>query len=381
MGIDLDRGGCYAGRNRRGARIQPPTGVQQHQDRQLRSSDHALNISEQIERARTRLIALAGLLVAIGFFASGLSHSLTDPSADSLYLWSLVGGGLIGLAALGLSLFGTRRAGALVLAGGLMAVTTWQLLSYRVAFEVGLAAYVGVLLVAVVGARPPEALIATLATVAVGLYSYLNSLETSPTFQGAAAIIGLLSGTGITLSWLHDNLLRAIGQLEVSSARLQRLSHQDPLTRLGNRRLFDEQVGRQLEYSSTARPLALVIIDVDQLKSINDRHGHPAGDSALQAVAEAIRASIRESDSAARIGGDEFGIVLPTGGVVGARRVAGRIHQILKQWNDNGVRLSVSIGIAEATDPQQAVKELLHTADSDMYAGRRGLLAGSSSSD
>lgn len=319
--------------------------------------------------------------MAVGFFASGLSHSLTDPAADPLYLRSLIGGGLIGLVAMALSFTGRRRASALLLAGGLMAITTWQLLAYRVGFEVGLAAYIGVLLVTVVGARPSEALLATGVTVVAGLYIYLNSMETTPNFQGGAAIVGLFTGTGITLSWLHDNLLRAIGQLELSSARLQRLSHQDPLTGLGNRRMFDEQVDRQLPFSSAARPLALVIIDVDQLKTINDRHGHPAGDAALKAVAEAIRASTRESDSSARIGGDEFGILLPTGGIVGARRVAERIHQILKQWNDNGVRLSVSIGIAEATDPEQAVKELLRTADSDMYAGRRGVLASSTTSD
>lgn len=280
-----------------------------------------------------------------------------------------------------LSLFGSRRTSALLLASGLMLITTWQLLSYRVAFEVGLAAYVGVLLVAIVGTRPPEALIATGVTVAAGLYTYLNSMGTSPTFQGAAAIAGLLTATGITLSWLHDNLLQAIGQLEVSSARLLRLSHQDPLTGLGNRRQFDEQVDRQLPFSSPSRPLALVMIDVDQLKTINDRNGHPAGDSALKAVAEAIRASTRESDSAARIGGDEFGVLLPTGGILGARRVAERIHQILNQWSDDGVRLSVSIGIAEATDPEQAVRELLRTADSDMYAGRRSVLVSSSPSD
>lgn len=320
-------------------------------------------------------------MVAVGFTASAVVGLADLPPPHPAYLWSLIAGAVLGLAALALSMFRARRAAARLLAAGLVALATWQLLAFELPYEVGLAAYVGVLLVSIVGTQQTETLIATAATVAAGLYTYLELPGNAPTFQGTLAICGMLSATGITLSWLQDSLLHAIGQLESSSARLLRLSHQDPLTGLGNRRLFDEQVDLQLPYSSPGRPLALVIIDVDQLKTINDRHGHPAGDSALIAVAEAIRASTRESDSAARIGGDEFGILLPTGGMVGARRVAKRIHHHLNGWSDNGVLLSVSIGIAEASDPDQEVQQLLRQADSDMYAGRRSLLAGSSSGD
>lgn len=321
------------------------------------------------------------MLVALAFFSIGAAQLLADSPTPTPYLRSLLLGALVGVLALGLSLLGLRRISALVLASGLIVVTTWQLLAYQLPYEIGLASYVGVLLVSIVGAGQTEAQLATAATVICSLYTYLAGTAESPNIQGVLAICGLLAATGITLSWLQDNLLRAIGQLETSSARLQRLSQQDPLTGLGNRRLFDERVDRQLPYISPERPLALVIIDVDQLKTINDQHGHPAGDSALQAVADAIRASSRESDSAARLGGDEFGILLPTGGIVGARRVADRIHSHLKHWSNNGVPLSVSIGIAQATDPELDMRQLLHSADSDMYAGRRGVLASSSSGD
>jgi diguanylate cyclase (GGDEF)-like protein len=235
-----------------------------------------------------------------------------------------------------------------------------------------------VLLITIVGTSQSEVLIATVATVGPGIYAYWNVPDGAPTIAGALASFGLLVATGLTLSWLQDNLLKAIGQLEVSRARLRRLSHQDSLTGLGNRRLFDESVAEQLAFINTDRPLALVLIDVDKLKSINDQHGHPAGDLALQAVADAIRASTRESDRAARIGGDEFGIVLPNGGIIGARHVADRIHEHLNQWSDNGVSLTVSIGVAEATDPNEEVAKLLTSADTEMYAVRKGVLASAS---
>ena len=90
-------------------------------------------------------------------------------------------------------------------------------------------------------------------------------------------------------------------------------------------------------------------------------------------VAEAIRISSRGSDSSARIGGDEFGILLPGGGLRGARMVAKRVHELLVEWEDQGknqINLTASIGVAQATDPAQGVETLLGDADADMYAGR-----------
>jgi diguanylate cyclase (GGDEF)-like protein len=342
------------------------------------SSNQALTISERIDLARTRLIALGGLFVALGYFTTAVIELSSAEQADPAHVQVLFSGGMLGVAAVVISALKRRRTSALLLAAGLAGITTWQLLGFGLSFEIALASYVGVLLITIVGSSQSEALIATLVTVAIGLYAYWNVLDSAPSLPGTLAVFGLLAATGLTLSWLQDNLLMAIGQLEVSRARLRRLSHQDPLTGLGNRRLFDESVKDQLAFINPDRPLALVIIDVDKLKSVNDQHGHPTGDLALQAVADAIRASTRESDRAARIGGDEFGIVLPTGGIVGARRVADRIHEHLDHWSANGASLTVSIGVAEATDPNDEVAALLTSADTDMYAVRKGVLAGAS---
>src|SRR5205823_10501896 len=90
------------------------------------------------------------------------------------------------------------------------------------------------------------------------------------------------------------------------------LADHDPLTNLLNRRSFvqhlDAEVARSRRY---ARPLALVIFDLDELKTVNDTMGHAAGDEALKRVAEALRATIRSGDNAFRIGGDEFSVILP----------------------------------------------------------------------
>ena len=262
----------------------------------------------------------------------------------------------------------------MVLALGLTVQATLMVALVDLPFEIAMAAYVGTLLIAVIGISRNEALVATGIVVVVGTLAYALRPAHAAPIQGMMAIAGLLTVTGITLGWLLESLLNVIGQLEVSQARLLRLSHLDPLTGLGNRRLFDENLSRQLRYTHHERPLALVLIDVDKLKSINDRHGHPIGDKALQLVAEAIRESTRESDSAARIGGDEFGILLPTGGEVGARHVADRIHELLETWRQggrNGVDLTVSIGVAQATDPTEDMDVLLARADADMYSGRR----------
>jgi diguanylate cyclase (GGDEF)-like protein len=159
---------------------------------------------------------------------------------------------------------------------------------------------------------------------------------------------------------------QAVQHLEMSAVHFRRLSHLDALTGLGNRKQFDEGLSEALAFSSTQSPVALIVFDVNKMKEINDLFGHPAGDSALRDVADAIRHSIRSSDLAARIGGDEFAVILPAGGLPGALRIAEKIQRRL-----NGVyvddlqtfALSVSVGAAEWGDNLRSAEELLAEAD------------------
>ena len=141
------------------------------------------------------------------------------------------------------------------------------------------------------------------------------------------------------------------------------LADHDPLTNLLNRRSFvqnlDAEVSRNRRYS---RPLALVIFDLDELKTINDTRGHAAGDEALQQVAETLRASIRVGDNAFRIGGDEFALILPEANEREAHAAAQRIA--------DEIDLSASFGVAVCDDDCEA-GALLRAADDAMYRMKR----------
>ena len=141
------------------------------------------------------------------------------------------------------------------------------------------------------------------------------------------------------------------------------LADHDPLTNLLNRRSFvqhlDAEVSRARRY---ARPLALVIFDLDELKSVNDTQGHAAGDEALQRVADALRATLRSGDNAFRIGGDEFAVILAEAGQQDAASAAKRIA--------DGLHLSASFGVAVCGSDGDA-GALLREADDAMYRMKR----------
>jgi diguanylate cyclase (GGDEF)-like protein len=141
------------------------------------------------------------------------------------------------------------------------------------------------------------------------------------------------------------------------------LADHDPLTNLLNRRSFvqhlDAEVARSRRYK---RPLALVILDLDELKAVNDTHGHAAGDEALQHVADALRATIRTGDNAFRIGGDEFAVLLSEANQNEAATAAQRIADELQ--------LAASFGVA-VCGPEGDAATLLREADDAMYRMKR----------
>jgi diguanylate cyclase (GGDEF)-like protein len=141
------------------------------------------------------------------------------------------------------------------------------------------------------------------------------------------------------------------------------LADHDPLTNLLNRRSFvqrlDAEVARSRRYT---RPLALVVFDLDELKTVNDTRGHAAGDEALKRVADALRATIRSGDNAFRIGGDEFAVILPEAEEHDARAAAQRIADELQ--------LAASFGVAVCSGECEA-GTLLREADDAMYRMKR----------
>jgi diguanylate cyclase (GGDEF)-like protein/PAS domain S-box-containing protein len=173
----------------------------------------------------------------------------------------------------------------------------------------------------------------------------------------------------------EQRLAEQASQLEVQARELERLTLVDELTGLHNRRglqAFGEQALYRARRDGT--PVSLLFIDLDGFKEINDTFGHGSGDDALRAIAGAIRSAIRESDIAARIGGDEFGVLLVDASEGEAKQVANRITAeaaAAKKEHSFQFRLSASIGGCEvdARTPG-SIEELLRHADRSMYEAK-----------
>jgi diguanylate cyclase (GGDEF)-like protein/PAS domain S-box-containing protein len=160
--------------------------------------------------------------------------------------------------------------------------------------------------------------------------------------------------------------------------RIQRVAHHDSLTDLPNRLLFNDRLDQTLSLAKrSARPFALLYLDLDNFKPVNDTLGHAAGDELLQAVAARIRRQVRESDTVARLGGDEFGVILPDiGRREEAESVAGKIIAALAApfrlgSEKQSVDIGTSIGIAVYPADGQAADALVKAADAAMYRAKQ----------
>jgi diguanylate cyclase (GGDEF)-like protein/PAS domain S-box-containing protein len=156
---------------------------------------------------------------------------------------------------------------------------------------------------------------------------------------------------------------------------LRRRADRDALTGLYNRSAFERELERELGLASRYRtPCAMLVLDVDSLKVVNDVHGHLAGDAVLRAVAMALRKRLRQTDVAGRLGGDEFGVLLPQADETAARTVgseiltATRAHEIAP--GPGGPAASVSVGIALVKIPGLRTTDVFRSADEAMYRGK-----------
>jgi two-component system, cell cycle response regulator len=175
---------------------------------------------------------------------------------------------------------------------------------------------------------------------------------------------------------LAELLTRTHRALDQAAARrrLRAEAEHDELTGLGNLRLMRARMATErARFDRYGSPLALVVVDVDKLKQINDKHGHRAGDLALRSVADVLRRQIRETDLAVRYGGDEFVVLLPHTTLGEGRAFAHRTLVEIARLQPGGLPLTVSIGVAALSAPGavETNADLLHRADLAAYRAKR----------
>jgi diguanylate cyclase (GGDEF)-like protein len=149
---------------------------------------------------------------------------------------------------------------------------------------------------------------------------------------------------------------------------LKRISQHDPLTGLLNRRGFEESAERELGRAARYhRPIAFAVVDIDRFKEVNDRFGHAQGDTVLRIVGAEL-ARLRASDLAVRLGGDEFGLLMPETDESAAARVVSRLKQrVHERLRTHGWSITISVGTANSEGGVNALTKLMEEADRRMY--------------
>ena len=182
-------------------------------------------------------------------------------------------------------------------------------------------------------------------------------------------------GLAAMLHTLSRRILKSINQLHSQTDQLTELALTDPLTSLANRRhLIDQLESEFTRARRYRRPLSLIYIDMDGFKSINDRFGHLFGDEILRGAALAMRAVLRSADLLARIGGDEFSVLLPETDVEGGRGVAKKLRKALSAYSQRLdpviPPLSFSAGVGQLRREDKSIDDLLARADEAQYRAK-----------
>ncbi len=182
----------------------------------------------------------------------------------------------------------------------------------------------------------------------------------------------------LQLEGSHEKLSKANRRLVEVNHKLKRLAATDTLTLLFNRRYFDQVLKREADRRNRYKlPLALVMLDIDHFKKINDTHGHEAGDNAIKQISTIISDCARTADIVARYGGEEFVIVLPQTNAQNATVFAERCRVAIEEaeyilTDDVTVNLTASLGLAgvDSDDPAITAQELISIADKALYKAK-----------
>ncbi len=180
------------------------------------------------------------------------------------------------------------------------------------------------------------------------------------------------------LSLAHAELAARVTEIESLNRQLREQALRDPLTNLPNRRYFEESIAREVARAIRLNdPLAILAIDVDHFKRINDTHGHAVGDRVLQNLARVISEGVRAFDLPCRFGGDEFVAALPGASLAAASERAERWRARFADLDneeapENNGRYTLSVGVAMFGGPGDTIEATLQRADGALYAAKHG---------
>jgi diguanylate cyclase (GGDEF)-like protein len=182
---------------------------------------------------------------------------------------------------------------------------------------------------------------------------------------------GLVVGSAVVVRLLSE-------RIECLVASLGAAAHTDSLTGLANRLAFEDAYQRESARATRhGTHFALLLADLDRLKEINDRYGHAAGDEAICEVANVLRRTMRASDFAARIGGDEFAVLLPDSDAEGAEGLGERLTHALCERGPSELALGLSYGVAIPSPEGEPLDDVMRAADQALYVSKKGRPRGS----
>ena len=227
-------------------------------------------------------------------------------------------------------------------------------------------------------------LLLTLCVASFAFPEILKNEESNYSFflnQAVRALVGLvlvfsvyLIYQQVQISKLRTQLgaqIDSLAKVESLASEVYKLAALDQLTGLYNRRSGEQRLAEEISRAQRhGRPLTVLLMDLDGLKSVNDRHGHAAGDTVIKSFADRLQRAIRGSDLAVRLGGDEFMAILPECRSDEVKHVLGRIEGLDFEFDEQKVRLRFSSGWTDYL-PTETMQELLKRADMALYEDKR----------
>jgi diguanylate cyclase (GGDEF)-like protein len=215
--------------------------------------------------------------------------------------------------------------------------------------------------------------------IGAGMAVRVLSVLVSGTLDAPSLTEGGGLSTALVLAFLALGLLMNVGMTAMVVMRLinklHHLSQHDALTQLVNRRVLEQSLALERErLQRHGRPFALLSVDIDHFKSVNDQHGHAAGDAVLVGVAAVLKREARVGDTVARMGGEEFALLLPDTGSAGAAKLADRLRRAVAEAphpvGKSSLKVTVSVGLSVAHDGREAGAALWRRVDAALYRAK-----------